>query len=105
MWVDKKTKKPWMTQGPSRALAVSAFREGIRQDTIKINSEATLAEMQTFIRSAQNKLEAESGCHDDCVMDACIGAYVLKHTVFEQPKPSQPPAPVWLPRSMRTKRI
>ena len=101
LWVDKDTKKPWMTQGPNRSEAVSCFRESIRQDTTKINSPITLNEMRTFIRSKANKLEAESGCHDDCVMEACIGAYVLKHSNFEPTKPTAALAPVWVPKSFR----
>lgn len=101
IWLDKKTKKPWMTQGPNRSEAVSCFRESIRQDTTKINSQTTLNEMRTFIRSKANKLEAEGGCHDDCVMEASIGSYILKHFNFEPAKPTQAPKPIWLPKSFR----
>jgi hypothetical protein len=103
LWKDRLTGKYWKTEGPNRGLAVSAFREAIRQDTMKINSQRTINEMRTFIRSKTNKLEAESGCHDDCILEASIAAFLLKYHEFERPRASQPPPAAWLPHSMRRK--
>jgi hypothetical protein len=82
LWINVETGKPWKTDAKFRPLAISALREAVRESTIKINSKATLAEMKTFVRKDNGKLEGESGSHDDCVMDAAIAAYILKTTAF-----------------------
>ena len=81
IWVDEKG-NPWQTNNKTRPLAITALREAMREGTMKINSPATLAELRTFVRRKNGKLEAEQGSHDDCVMEAAIAAYILKNSAF-----------------------
>jgi len=82
LWLDVETGNPWKTDNRTRTLAITALREAMREGTMKINSPTTIQEMNTFVRSKAGKYEAESGSHDDCVMDAAIAAYILKHCAF-----------------------
>jgi hypothetical protein len=82
MWIDPETKKPWETNSRTRPLAITALREAMRESTMKINSEDTIMEMNTFVKSKTGKLEAEHGSHDDCVIEAAIAAYILKETAY-----------------------
>ena len=82
LWIDVETGNPWKTDNRTRTLAITALREAMREGTMKINSPATIQEMNTFVRSKTGKYEAESGSHDDCVIEAAIAAYILQHTAF-----------------------
>jgi len=82
LWTDPETLEPWRTTEKSRGMAVSALREAIKESTIKINSPYTISELKTFVRKKNGKLEAETGSHDDCVIEAAIAAYILKTTAF-----------------------
>ena len=82
LWRDPETAEPWRTTEKSRGMAVSALREAIKESTIKINSPYTIGELRTFIRKKNGKLEAETGNHDDCVIEAAIAAYILKCCAF-----------------------
>lgn len=82
LWLDVETGNPWKTDNRTRPLAVAALREAMREGTMKINSPATIQEMNTFVRSKTGKYEAESGSHDDCVIESAIAAYILKNTAF-----------------------
>lgn len=82
LWADVETGNPWKTDNRTRPLAITCLREAMRAGTMKINSPATIQEMNTFVRSKSGKYEAESGSHDDCVIESAIAAYILKHTAF-----------------------
>ena len=82
LWTDPETMGPWRTTEKSRGKAVSALREAIRESTIKINSPHTIMELKTFVRKQNGKLEAESGCYDDCVIELAMAAYILKSCAF-----------------------
>lgn len=68
---------------------IKATREGVEL----LNDETTLEEMLTFVRREDTlRMEAEAGCHDDCVMALAIAQHIrpqqsyLKETTAESRK-------------------
>lgn len=82
----------WVTDLKTRPLSIAYLVETFRDDVSMIHDKTTLEEMQTFVRNAKFRPEAEAGAHDDCVMALAI-AYAAK---------GQAPAPqIILPSSAR----
>jgi hypothetical protein len=44
-------------------------------DELEIHDKVTLREMLTYIETETGGMEAEAGCHDDCVMSLAIANY------------------------------
>jgi len=81
MWQDS-DQKPWKTTQKTRPLIISAARVALQESTVIINSPQTIAEIKTFVKAKNGKLEADTNCHDDCVIDLSIACYILKMTAF-----------------------
>jgi len=71
------------TQTGTRALALGALEELVREDLIRIHGRRTLAEMSAFAWRERaggvmdyRRPEARSGEHDDLVMALAIGTYI-----------------------------
>jgi hypothetical protein len=71
------------TQTGTRALALGALEELVREDEIRIHGKRTLAEMSAFAWRERaggvmdyRRPEARSGEHDDLVMALAIGVYI-----------------------------
>lgn len=68
----------WKTTEKSRGNFISMGRAAVRDLDIKINSIVTISELRTFIETeAGGRQEAQSGCHDDCVITVCKAADIL----------------------------
>jgi hypothetical protein len=52
----------------TKPMVIDRLRAAVRDGDIKLYDTETLREMQTFIVTESGKMEAEDGCHDDCVM-------------------------------------
>jgi len=70
-------KHGWVTDSKTRPLAIAYLVESFRNDVSAICDRVTLEEMQTFVRNAEFRPEAEAGAHDDCVMALAI-AYAAR---------------------------
>ena len=70
--------KYWQTTQNRRHVILSDLREALYDGSIKINSQHTLTELRTFIRTHSGKVEAQDNCNDDCVMSAAMAAHILK---------------------------
>ena len=62
------TRVGFSTNVKTKPLIIDQLRACIREGTIEINDGGTLKEMLTYVVSETGALEAEVGCHDDCVM-------------------------------------
>jgi len=74
--------KPWRTTAKTRPVIISAARTALQESTVVINSPITIDEIKTFVKAKNGKLEADSGCHDDTVIDLSIACYILNMTAF-----------------------
>lgn len=66
----------FFTSVKSKTLIIDRLRAAIRDREIEINDLGTLREMQTFVATESGSLEADKGCHDDCVMSLAIANHV-----------------------------
>lgn len=66
----------WVTDKRTKPQMVDRLLEFAQDGNIQIRSRETVSEMRTFVE-ANGKFGAESGCHDDRVMSACIASMML----------------------------
>jgi hypothetical protein len=75
--VDKETiKLGFSTTVSTKPLIIDELRAEIREGKITCNDKITLGEMLTFILTETGAMEAEKGCHDDCVMALALCTHV-----------------------------
>jgi hypothetical protein len=63
------------TDVKTRPLIIDRLRAAFR-DELTVNDRTTLKEMQTFVVNEAGKMQAESKCHDDCVMALAIANHI-----------------------------
>jgi hypothetical protein len=56
----------------TRPLIIDRLRAALREGEMIVNDKTTLREMLSFVVTESGKMEAENGCHDDCVMSLAI---------------------------------
>ena len=79
--VDKLTEKEtiklgFSTTAKTKPLIIDELRASVREDEIEINDKLTIREMLTYIVTESGSMEAEAGCHDDCVMSLALANHV-----------------------------
>lgn len=73
---DKETiKLGFATTSKSKPLVINELRATLRMENIEIHDKTTLREMLTYIETETGGMEAEAGCHDDCVMSLALANY------------------------------
>jgi hypothetical protein len=60
------------TNVKTKPLIIDRLRASCREQEIEINDKATLREMLSYVVNESGQMEAEPGCHDDCVMSLAI---------------------------------
>lgn len=60
------------TNVKTKPLIIDRLRASCRELEIEINDKATLREMLAYVVNESGQMEAEPGCHDDCVMALAI---------------------------------
>lgn len=61
----------------TRPMILSELRQVVRENTIELNDRKTIEELITFVINPESgKMEADKGCHDDCVMSLAIANHV-----------------------------
>lgn len=65
----------WVTNKVSRPLMIDTLIEGIESGSVKVSDKDTLDECMTLVDN-KGKIEAENGCHDDCVIASAIAVKV-----------------------------
>ena len=79
---DRKTEETreelgFYTDVKTRPLIIDELRQAVRDETILLNDAPTINEMTTFVADPKSgKIEAEVGCHDDCVMALAIANHI-----------------------------
>lgn len=74
---DRETVKlGFTTTSKTKPLIIDQLRASCREDELELNDKTTLREMLTYIVNESGAMEAEHGCHDDCVMSLALANYV-----------------------------
>lgn len=74
---DKETVKlGFTTTSKSKPLVIDQLRASMREEELELNDKTTIREMLTYIVTQSGAMEAEQGCHDDCVMSLALANYV-----------------------------
>lgn len=71
-------KPGWLNNEVTRTKALAELDEGLRSGAWTTTDDAILAELRTFITTAQGRVEAARGSHDDLVLCEAIAFDVLK---------------------------
>lgn len=58
----------FQTNVKTKPLIIDKLRAAHREGEIELNDYVTIEEMRSYIMTEEGKMEAEKGCHDDCVM-------------------------------------
>lgn len=66
----------FQTNAKTKPMIIDDLRASLRLNEIELNDKATMREMLTFVVKESGKLEAEEGCHDDCVMSLAIANHI-----------------------------
>lgn len=64
------------TDAKTRPLIIDDLRASMRNGEIELNDSATITEMLTFVVRESGRIEADQGCHDDCVMSLAIANHI-----------------------------
>lgn len=65
------------TDVKTRPLIIDELRQAVRDETLLLHDAVTIDEMTTFVADPKTgKIEAEVGCHDDCVMALAIANHI-----------------------------
>ncbi len=64
------------TNVKTKALVIDDLRAALRVGELELNDKTTIEEMLSFVVKESGKMEAEEGCHDDCVMALAIANHI-----------------------------
>jgi hypothetical protein len=70
------TKIGFFTSVKSKPLVIDKLRAALRDGTVTIFDKTTLEEMRSYIVTETGKMQAEPGCHDDCVMALALANHI-----------------------------
>lgn len=79
--VDKQTENETVTFGfrttvKTKPLIIDQLRAALREREMTLNDKLTIRELMTYVVTEDGKMEAEKGCHDDCVMSLAIANFI-----------------------------
>lgn len=60
----------------TKPLVIDQLRASLRDDELTLFDRTTIAELMTYIVTDNGSMEAESGCHDDCVISLAIANHI-----------------------------
>mgnify|MGYP003110037922 CR=1 FL=1 len=78
MWHDAKGNAGFQTTASNRDQILAELEESIRTNILKINSERTLNELNTFVITESGRINADRGKHDDLIMSLALANTVLR---------------------------
>lgn len=76
----------WRTTVETRPVMLDRLSEAVRQESIQIPCEETIAEMMSFVRADDGKPQAQEGAHDDRVISLAIALEVALTTNLTLPR-------------------
>tara|TARA_R110001599_G_scaffold278933_2_gene480246 strand:- start:165 stop:1706 length:1542 start_codon:yes stop_codon:yes gene_type:complete len=80
LWHDERGLPGFQVTMKNRDVILSELEESIRTNVLKINSERTLNELNTFVINGSGKITADRGRHDDLIMSLSLANHILKST-------------------------
>lgn len=83
----------WATTAKSKALAIDELGMAIRNEDIIVFDSETVAEMRTFVREGNGRMNGSNGTHDDRVMSLAIANQGLKYVWEHRYVPKKDPGP------------
>jgi hypothetical protein len=86
-------KPGWATNPKTRSVACDSIRTAVVTDLARLNDLRWIQEFQTVVIDDRGKAAGQSGCHDDCFMEAAIGWGVMLHGPEVDRKRSKFPPP------------
>jgi hypothetical protein len=78
IWHDEKGFPGFQVTQKNRDTILSELEESIRTNVLKINSERTLNELNTFVITSSGKINADKGRHDDLIMSLSLANHIMK---------------------------
>ena len=78
LWHDDKGLPGFQVTVKNRDTILSELEESIRTNVLKINSQRTLNELNTFVITDSGKITADRGRHDDLIMSLSLANHILK---------------------------
>ena len=64
------------TSSKTKPLIIDQLRASLRENELKLFDRTTIQELMTFIVTDTGNMEAEQGCHDDCVMALALANHI-----------------------------
>ena len=80
LWHDERGLPGFQVTMKNRETILSELEESIRTNVLKINSQRTLNELNTFVITQSGKINADKGKHDDLIMSLTLANHVMKDT-------------------------
>jgi len=80
LWHDDNGLPGFQVTAKNRDVILSELEESIRTNVLKINSQRTLNELNTFVINNTGKITADKGKHDDLIMSLALANNILKST-------------------------
>jgi hypothetical protein len=78
VWHDDRGNPGFQVTLKNRDTILSELEESIRTNVLKINSQRTLNELNTFVITNSGRISADKGKHDDLIMSLTLANHVLK---------------------------
>jgi len=78
VWHDERGLPGFQVTVKNRDTILSELEESIRTNVLKINSERTLNELNTFVITDAGKITADRGKHDDLIMSLSLANHIMK---------------------------
>ena len=85
LWHDERSLPGFQVTLKNRDTLLSELEESIRTNVLKINSQRTLNELNTFVITNSGKITADSNKHDDLIMSLTLANYVMKSSRENSP--------------------
>ena len=78
VWHDERGIPGFQVTQKNRDTILSELEESIRTNVLKINSQRTLNELNTFVITNSGKINADKGKHDDLIMSLTLANHVMR---------------------------
>ena len=62
----------FLTTSRTRSIGIGLFGKAMKEDDVIIRAQEVIDQIKTFVVKPDGKVEADQGCHDDCVMSSII---------------------------------
>lgn len=67
----------FFTSARTRNIGIGLLGKALREDDVVIRAAEIISELKTFVVKDNGRIEANEGCHDDCVLSTIIGISVM----------------------------